>query len=147
MAPAAPISTVNGTIRWHRLSAGNIWPKVNWRRSNQLLGERDDLKVVIEVLVAPAMLGETCHARIALAIMADATEVASSRIGEEDVGTKVDGLSRPLEPSASARKLAQIHGAVDRDEDVGIFRNRLACHQRADEGNTQNARSACGLHE
>ena len=34
------------------------------------------MKVVIEVLAAPAMLGETCHAWMALAIMADATEVA-----------------------------------------------------------------------
>jgi hypothetical protein len=57
-------------------------------------------------------------------------------------------LSRPLEAPASARKFAQIHRTVDRDEDIGVFRNRLACHQRANEGNTQNARtSACSLHE
>jgi hypothetical protein len=36
------------------------------------------MKVVIEVLAAPAMLGETCHAWMALAIMADATEVPVS---------------------------------------------------------------------
>src|SRR5437870_8706789 len=106
------------------------------------------MKVVIEVLAAPAMLGETCHAWMALAIMADATEVASSHIGEEDVGTEVDGLSSPLGAPPSARKFAQIHRAVDRDEDIGIFRNRLACHQRAHEGNTQNARtSTCSPHE
>ena len=62
------------------------------------------MKVVIEVLAAAAMLGETCHAWMALAIMADATEVASGHIGEEDVGTEVDGLGRPFEPPASARK-------------------------------------------
>src|SRR6516225_11689893 len=106
------------------------------------------MKVVIEVLAAPAMLGEACHARMALAIMADATEVASSLIGEEDVSAEVDGLSRPLEAPTSARKFAQIHRTVDRDEDIGVFRNRLACHQRAYECNPQNARtSACTPHE
>jgi hypothetical protein len=80
--------------------------------------------------------------------MADATEVASSRIGKEDVGAEIDGLSRPLEAPAGARKLAQSHRTVDRDEDIGIFRNRLACYQRAYEGNTQNARtSTCSPHE
>src|SRR5258708_5646353 len=66
------------------------------------------MKVVIEVLAAPAMLGETCHAWMALAIMADATQVASRHIGEEDVGTEVDSLSGPLEAPASARKFVQI---------------------------------------
>src|SRR6266702_3814693 len=100
------------------------------------------------MLAAPAMLGETCHAWMALAIMADAPEVASSHIGEEDVGTEIDGLSRPLEAPASARKFGQIHRTVDRDEDIGVFRNRLACHQRAHECNTQHARTrACSPHE
>jgi hypothetical protein len=106
------------------------------------------MKVIIEVLAAPAMLSETCHAWMAFAIMTDATEVASSHIGEEDVGTEVDGLGRPFEPPASARKFAQIHRTVDRDEYISVFRNRLACHQRAHEGNTQDARtSACSAHE
>jgi hypothetical protein len=106
------------------------------------------MKVVIEVLAAPAMLGKTCHAWMALAIMADATEVASSHIGEEDVGAEVDSLSRSLEAPTSARKFAQIHRTVDRDEDISVFRTRLACHQRAHEGNTQNAgTSACSAHE
>jgi hypothetical protein len=94
------------------------------------------MKVIIEVLAAPAMLGETCHAWMALAIMADATEVASSHIGEEDVGAEVDGLSRSLEAPTSARKFTQIHRTVDHDENISVFRKRLACHQRAYEGNT-----------
>ena len=106
------------------------------------------MKVVIEVLAAPAMLGETCHAWMALAIMADATQVASGHIGEEDVGTEVDSLSGPLEAPASASKFVQIHRTVDREEDIGVFRNRLACHERAHEGNTQNARTiTCSPHE
>src|SRR5262249_38594341 len=106
------------------------------------------MKVIVEVLAAPTMLGEACSAGMAFAIMADATEVPSSHIGEEDVRAEVDGLSRSLEAPTSARKFAQIHRTVDRDEDIGVFRNRLARHQRAHECNTQNARtSACSPHE
>ena len=64
------------------------------------------MKVVIEVLAAPTMLGKTCHAWMALTIMADASEVAPSRISQEDVGAEVDGLSRPLEAPASACKFS-----------------------------------------
>jgi hypothetical protein len=106
------------------------------------------MKVVIEVLAAPAMLGEACHTWMALAVMTDATEVASSHIGEEDIGTEVDSLGRPLEASANACKFTQIHRTVDRDEHISVFRNRFACHQRAHEGNTQDTRtSACSAHE
>ena len=96
------------------------------------------MKVVIEVLAAPTMLGEACSAGMAFAIMANATEVPSGRIGEEDVGTEVDGLSRSFEAPTSTRKFAQIHGTVDRDNDIGVFRNGLACHQRSHECNAQN---------
>jgi hypothetical protein len=61
------------------------------------------MKVVIEVLAAPTMLGEACSAGMAFAIMANATEVPSGRIGEEDVGTEVDGLSRSFEAPTSTR--------------------------------------------
>src|SRR5262245_23199295 len=106
------------------------------------------MKVVVEVLAAPAMLGEACSAGMAFAIMADATEVPSSHVGEEDVGAEVDGLSRSFEAPTSACKFAQIHRSVDRDEDIGVLRNRLACHQRAHECNPQDARtSACSPHE
>jgi hypothetical protein len=53
------------------------------------------MKVVIEVLAAPPMLGETCHARMALAIMADAAEAAATHIGKKDVGAEVYGLADP----------------------------------------------------
>src|SRR5262249_20123940 len=55
---------------------------------------------------------------------------------------KTRSLSRSLEAPASARKFAQIHRTIDRDEDIGVFWNRLTCHQRAHEGNTQNARTS-----
>jgi hypothetical protein len=64
------------------------------------------LKIVVEVLAAPAILRETCHAWKALAIMADATDVAPTFVGKENIGAKVDGLSRPLEPPPSARQFS-----------------------------------------
>ena len=102
------------------------------------------MKVVIEVLAAPAMLGETCHAWMALAIMANAAEVTSIRVGEEDVGGEIDGLGLALEAPASAGKLAQVHGGVDGDENIGVFRHRLGRRQRAQERNTENPRATAG---
>jgi hypothetical protein len=54
------------------------------------------MKVVIKVFPTPTMLGEACRTWMAFAIMADAAKVPPSRIGEEDVRTEVDGLSRPI---------------------------------------------------
>jgi hypothetical protein len=74
------------------------------------------------VFALPAMLRNTRYAWTALAIMANATKVASSCIGEENVCAKIDGLSGSLETPASARKFAQIYRTVDRDKDISISR-------------------------
>jgi hypothetical protein len=113
----------------------------HWRPSKQFLRQRHDVKVIVEMFTTSAMLGKACHARMALAIMADAFEVAPSRISEEDVGAEIDGLSRSLETPASASKFSQIHCAVDRHKDIGVFRYRLARRQRPHERNTQHART------
>jgi hypothetical protein len=42
------------------------------------------MKVVVEVLAAAAMLSEACHVWMAVTIMADATEVAPTLVGEEE---------------------------------------------------------------
>jgi hypothetical protein len=52
----------------------------------------------------PAMMGQTSDPWMALAIMADATEVMVGRIGQENVSAKVDALRGPHEAPASARK-------------------------------------------
>jgi len=56
------------------------------------------------VLAAATILRETCHAWKALTIMADATDVALTFVRKKNIGTKVDGLSEPLEPPPSARQ-------------------------------------------
>jgi hypothetical protein len=60
------------------------------------------------------MLGEACHTRMALAILANAPEVTLIRISEEDVRAKIDSLSKSLEAPTSARKVTQIHRIIDR---------------------------------
>jgi hypothetical protein len=77
-------------------------------------------------------------------IMADATEVAPTLVGEEDVGAEVDGLREALEAAASARQLSQIHGAIYRDEYIGVLRDRLGRRQRAHECDAQHAPTVAG---
>ena len=85
------------------------------------------MKVIVEVLAVPAMLGKAPHTRTALAIMADASEVAAACIGEKDVSTEIDGLSRTLEAPASTSKLGQIHRMIDRHKNIGIFWDCFCC--------------------
>jgi hypothetical protein len=62
------------------------------------------LKIVIEMLATAAILREAYRAWKALAIMADPTDVAPIFVGKKNVGTKVDGLSNPLEPPPDPRQ-------------------------------------------
>jgi hypothetical protein len=88
----------------HSDSSDHARPKGNWRRGNQRFRERNDMKIVVEVLATAAILRETCLAWKALAIMADATDVAPIFVGKKNVGTKVDGLGSPVEPPPGARQ-------------------------------------------
>jgi hypothetical protein len=88
----------------HSDSSDHVRPKGDWRLGNQLFRECDDLKIVVEVLATAAILREACRAWKALAIMADPTDVAPIFVGKKNVGTKVDGLSNPLEPPPGARQ-------------------------------------------
>jgi hypothetical protein len=60
------------------------------------------LKIIIEVWAAAAVLRVTLYARITFAIMADATVVEPSFIGEENIGAKVYRLSDALQPPSRA---------------------------------------------
>ena len=87
------------------------------------------MKVIVEVGATSAMLGKASHAGMALSIVTNAPEVTSSPISEEDVGAKIDGLSKSLEAPTSARKAGQIHRIINRHKHIGIFRDRLVCYQ------------------
>jgi hypothetical protein len=66
--------------------------------------------------------------------------LASTRIGEEDVGAEVDGLSGPFETPASARKFVQIHRIIDRDEDIRVLRILLAVRSFVRAARTRDVR-------
>jgi hypothetical protein len=102
------------------------------------------MKVVVEVLATTAMLSEACHTWMALTITADATEILPALVGEKDIGAEVDRLSKSLEPPASARQSSQIHGAIYRDEYIGIFWDRLGRRQRAHECDAQHPPKIAG---
>jgi hypothetical protein len=65
-------------------------------------------------------------------------------VGEKDISAKVERLSKSLEPPASARQSSQIHGAIYRDEYIGIFWDCLGRRQRAQECDTQYAPTISG---
>jgi hypothetical protein len=128
----------------NRDASDNIWPKDHWRGGQQLFRERNDMKIVVEVLTATTMLSAACRAWMTLTIMADATEILPAFIREKNIGAKIDRLSQSLESPASASQLRQIHAAVYRDEDVGIFWDRFRRRQRAHECDPQHALAIAG---
>jgi len=91
------------------------------------------MQIVVEMFRLPAMLGEACGAWMALAIVADATEIASRRICQKNVSPKVDGLGRPHKAPAYARQSIQIHHPIDYDEEIDVFRDGLIGHKGAQE--------------
>ena len=85
------------------------------------------MKVVVKMVLLPTMLGKALNPWMALAIMADATKIASGRIGEEDVSTKIDRLSGPHKPPTGARQSGQFRCTIDCDEDIDVLGNCLGC--------------------
>ena len=85
------------------------------------------MKVVVEMVPRPAMLGVAKNTWMAFAIMADATKVTPRRIGQEDVSAKIDGLGLPHKTSTGPRQPGQVHRRVDCNEDVYVIRDRLGC--------------------
>lgn len=68
-------------------------PELNGRRGKQVLRQRYDVEIVVEVRSKPAMLCTARGTGMAFAIRADTTKVLPGGISEEDVGPKIDGLS------------------------------------------------------
>ena len=128
----------------NRDASDNVWPKYHWRGGQQLFRERNDMKIVVEVLAATTMLSAACRAWMTLTIMADATEILPAFIREKNIGAKIDRLSQSLESPASASQPSQIHAAIYRDEDVGIFWDRFRRRQRAHECDPQHASAIAG---
>ena len=76
-----------------REGSSNFRPEFNGRRRKQILRQRHDLKIIVEMRSKPAMLCSACNAWMAFPIMADTTKVMPRGISDEDVSPEVDGLS------------------------------------------------------
>jgi hypothetical protein len=63
------------------------------------------MKVIVEMLTAPTMLGKARHAWMAVAIMANASEVAASRITEEAAEACVHDILSPERSEVSFHRL------------------------------------------
>ena len=85
------------------------------------------MKIVVKMVLLPAMLGVTENAWMAFAIMADAAKVTPRHIGEEDVSAKIDSLGLPHKTPTGVRQPGQIHRGIDCNEDINVFRDRLGC--------------------
>ena len=85
------------------------------------------MKIVVKMVPLPAMLGVAENTWMAFAIMADTTKVTPRRIGEEDVGAKIDSLGTAHKTPTRARQPGQIHRSIDRNENIDVFRDCLDC--------------------
>ncbi len=85
------------------------------------------MKIVVKMVPLPAMLGVAENTWMAFAIMADTTKVTPRRIGEEDVGAKIDSLGTAHKTPTRVRQPSQIHRSIDRNKDIDVFRDRLGC--------------------
>ena len=89
-------------IRRHRDATYNVWPKDDWRCSNEFICECDNLKIVVEVFATATILRVTCDAWKAFTVMADAADIAPAIISKENIGAKVHALSETLKLATSA---------------------------------------------
>ena len=85
------------------------------------------MEIVVKMVPLPAMLGAAENTWMAFAIMAHTTKVTPRRIGEEDVGAKIDSLGTPHKTPTRARQPCQIHRSIDRSGNIDVFRDCLDC--------------------
>jgi hypothetical protein len=126
-------------VRRHGAACDDAWPQVYGRSADERRAQGHDLEIVIQMLPQAAAERSAGHTWMALAVMADAPQVAPRRVGKKDVRPQVDGLRRALEASPEAGKRSKVHGGVDGDEHVGILRDGLVGRERAQQGDAENA--------
>src|SRR5689334_24996207 len=78
------------------------------------------------MIALSAMLSAAENTWMAFPIMTDATKIAAGRVGQKDVGAKVDRLRGPHKAPTSARQPRPLHPSIDDDEDVDVFWDRLS---------------------
>ena len=113
----------------HGPTQDQVRPQFHGRCRDQVCRQGNNVEVVIQMSSLTTMLGVAGGPRMARSPMADPTEVASVLRCEEDIGAEIDALCRALETPAGLRERPEIHGGLDRDEQVGVLRHELRGRQ------------------
>src|SRR5688572_5418871 len=114
-------------IHGHCNARNNARPELDRWRRDEVRREGDRVEIIREVWYRPAVPRATEHARMALSIVTDATEVPPARVGQEDIGARIQpGLCAAFEPTTELGEARHLEGRRHSHEKVDILRPRLA---------------------
>ena len=121
----------------------NFRPKLKRRCLDQHWIKCDVVKIVMQKGAAPTVprVASRPDTGTALTPMAGTANVIPGWIDEEDVGTFVSALSSTLQSSTCGRQRGEVGITIDRNQHVCIFRIVLLARQRADKGDSPDARA------
>jgi hypothetical protein len=71
------------------------------------------MKVVVEVIALPTVLGLAADAWVTFTIAANAPDVAAALVGKKNIRSEIDVLGAAFKAAASKRQLGQINSLVD----------------------------------
>jgi hypothetical protein len=127
-------------VHWYGTARDDTRPQVYGRSADDRWAQGHDLEIVVQMLPQAAAERSAGHAWVALAVVADAPQVAPRRVGKKDIGPQVDGLRRALEASPEAGQRTKVHGGIDGHQHVCILRHGLVGRERTEQGNPQDTR-------
>lgn len=127
-------------IRGHCDARNNARPELDRWRRDKLRREGNRVEIIREVRYGPTVPRATEHARMTLSIVTDATEVLPARVGQEDIGARIQpGLCSALEPSSDLGEARHLEVRRHGHEKVDIFRPRLGRDHGADQRDASDA--------
>ena len=109
----------------HGAAPDNPWPQIDRWSADERPTQCQNVKIIVKVLPPATVESSAGHSRVALAVVADPPEVATSFVGKKNVGTQIDPLRGAFEAPPGGGKRSKIHGRVYRDKDIGVLRHGL----------------------
>jgi hypothetical protein len=110
--------------------------------------ERDIVEIVVQKGTPAAMARVARHTFpwVALAPVADAADLVTGRIGQENVGSAVPALSMSLQLPSRRRQLSEIRIIVYGNQHVRVLRIGFVCRQGTDQRNAPHTgKEPCAL--
>jgi hypothetical protein len=119
----------------------DVWKQLKRWVGEQLRAQRNDIEVVSEMRDDPTVPRVAEHSWVALAIVADASQVAAGDTAEKYVRTRVQlRLSTALEATAESGERGERRALRDGYEDIGVFGAGLGGQQRSQNRDANYAR-------